>query len=126
MIFGEFFPHKVKNIFTWREASRMRLNPHQVRLNTETNISAEERGAWARWRDWGVGSRVGWGLRGLPIWYPISPIWYPIPLSGIPSPLSGMPSPIWYPISRIWYPTPYLVPHPINESPKWNSSLLDI
>ena len=32
---------------------------------------------------------------------------------------------ILYPISPIWYPIPYLVSHPNNKSPKWNSSLLD-
>ena len=81
-------------------------------------------------QDGGLGSggqsgEVGWG-RGGPIWYPISPYLVSHP-------------PIWYPISPIWYPIPYLVSHlpylvshpllvshPINESPKWNSSLLDI
>ena len=47
----------------------------------------------------GSGTRDGGGGRG--------------PLSGIPSSLSGIPS-------------LYLVSNPINESPKWNSSLLDI
>ena len=71
------------------------------------------------------------------------PIWYPILLSGVP-PLHGTPSlsgtppkfgtppPFRYPNPHIWYPIPYLVPHPdrrypnINDSPMWNSSLLDI
>ena len=49
----------------------------------------------------------------LPIWYPISLIWYPIPLFGIPYLLSSIPS-------------LYLLSHPMNEPPKWNSLLLDI
>ena len=78
---------------------------------------------------WGVGAREG--DRG-PIWYPISPVSYIIPYL-VYHPLSGIPSPIWYPIPNLVSHLPYLVSHlPLsgipstNESPKWNSSLLDI
>ena len=78
-------------------------------------------GAGGMWGpEWGervhrgqAGGRVLYMVSHLPIWYSISPIWYAIPLSGISSP---------YQASNL----PYLVSHPINESPKWNCSLLDI
>ena len=75
---------------------------------------------WApEWGTRGVGMDVG-ALSGTP-----SPIWYPIPPSGTQSPL-------WYPISHlaphppIWHRIPDTGYPYINESPKWNSSLLDM
>ena len=79
-------------------------------------------GWWARGQN-GVEGRGQEGGRG--------------PLYGTLS-LSGTPSTICHPIplsgthQQSGTPSPYLVPHPrkgypyINESPKWNSSLLDI
>ena len=65
MTFWKIFPCKVKNIiFAWKGACEMRLNPHKVRLNIETNIEMNipDGGVWTRWRlgSWGcTGARVG-------------------------------------------------------------------
>ena len=68
-----------------------------------------------------MGQMGGWGVRGGKGGGGVeAPIWYPISLSGISSYYLVCHFP--YLVSHLLY----LVFHPINESPKWNSSLLDI
>ena len=97
-----------KYYFRMEESMQDEIEPMRGEIEHEMNIPA--RGQHGP--DGVLGSRGqsgghgGGGGSGAPIWYAISPIWYAIP----------------YLVYHLSYP----VFHPINESPKWNSSLLDI
>ena len=141
-----FNPHEVRLKWTWGYPHPSQMGRGQtggqpnggddgeqgVGPNGEQELGTDGAGIGARWEqgpDMGRGVRLD-GSRGQmgagarweqgPDWGGVeAPIWYPIPLSGTPSPYL-----VCHPISG--NPIPDRGYAYINESPKWNFSLLDI